>query len=590
MLKYGKVDPHQQVQYESKRKARRRLCIIAGSSLLLTLVIVCVAVGVVVSRNKHSNNGSDDSPTISAGNSAIQAACNNTAYPDICQETFKGFPESLTDNPLQLVTLGVKIALSMVTEAYNKSVELSRQSILDPQERMALEDCSDLYLSSMEYLNSSVMALSSLDFVSLKKNLQGIVIFLSTASSEHAACYDNFYNITGYSENTALLKQEYVEKVIINAIGLVNMLSKMGSDVTSWTSLLPKIHLRRLLSIDNNDGDAYVTQLIARMERQLLDSGNSSSPNVVVAKDGSGDYTSIKKAIESIPESYSGRYVIYIKTGTYEEGPLNISAHDITLLGDGCNSTIITGSANVAIKNYTTYRSATVGIRKPGFLARKITFRNTAGAAGHQAVALRIAGSAVLENCCFEGYQDTLYALSNVQLYKNCQILGTVDYIFGNALAFFQNCQLIARQPLLGQFNTYTAQARKEDEITGFFFQNCSLTPSQELKSSSYLVSTYLGRPWKATSTTAFLESYMDSHINPEGWASWNQSRPFETTCEYGEYKNTGPGSNITGRVTWKCVNPSLSETQASRRTISEFGVADNFSAIASDITFNVNL
>ena len=75
-----------------------------------------------------------------------------------------------------------------------------------------------------------------------------------------------------------------------------------------------------------------------------------------------------------------------------------------------------------------------------GFIARGMTFRNTAGASNHQAVALRSGSDlSVYYQCSFEGYQDTLYTYSERQFYRECDIYGTVDFIFGNAAVVFQN-------------------------------------------------------------------------------------------------------------------------------------------------------
>ncbi|KAI3428967.1 Pectinesterase [Psidium guajava] len=102
-------------------------------------------------------------------------------------------------------------------------------------------------------------------------------------------------------------------------------------------------------------------------------------------------------------------------------------------VGDGIGKTIITGSKSVG-GGSTTFKSATVAVVGDGFVARDITFRNTAGAANHQAVALRSGSDlSVFYKCSFEGYQDTLYVHSERQFYRECDIYGTVDFIFGNA-------------------------------------------------------------------------------------------------------------------------------------------------------------
>jgi pectinesterase len=223
-----------------------------------------------------------------------------------------------------------------------------------------------------------------------------------------------------------------------------------------------------------------------------------------------------------------------------------------------------------------------------GFIARGITFSNVAGPEGHQAVALRSSADYfVFYGCCFEGYQDTLYAHAGRQFYRDCTISGTVDFIFGDSLAVFQNCELRARAPMAGQQNTITAQGKKEkDTVTGFSFQNCSLTAESGLNSSA--AATYLGRPWKTYSTTVFLRSAIGGHVDPAGWLSWNASNPFESTCVYGEFANSGAGSNTSRRVAWPCVKPALSASQAASFSVS--ALLPDTSFIPANVPLDANV
>lgn len=67
--------------------------------------------------------------------------------------------------------------------------------------------------------------------------------------------------------------------------------------------------------------------------------------DVVVAKDGSGNYETVSEAIAAA--TAHGRFVIYVKSGVYEE-KIHIAKDGITLVGDGKYSTIIEGSDSVA--------------------------------------------------------------------------------------------------------------------------------------------------------------------------------------------------------------------------------------------------
>ena len=200
-----------------------------------------------------------------------------------------------------------------------------------------------------------------------------------------------------------------------------------------------------------------------------------------------------------------------------------------------------------------------------------------AGPAGQQAVALRAgADLLVFYRCSFESYQDTLYALSGRQLYRECRIYGTVDFIFGNAIAVFQSCELVARLPLAEQTNTVTAQGRKVlADVSGFSFQNCNIHADDSLGSAvasgTTSVHTYLGRPWKAYSRVVFMNSQISSVVDPAGWAPWNSSYPFIDTLYYGEFQNYGPGANTSSRVSWPGVHPSLTPEEAAQFSFDNF-------------------
>jgi pectin methylesterase-like acyl-CoA thioesterase len=187
-----------------------------------------------------------------------------------------------------------------------------------------------------------------------------------------------------------------------------------------------------------------------------------------------------------------------------------------------------------------------------GFLARDITIKNTAGPAKGQAVALRVNADLVaLYRCTIDGYQDTLYVHSFRQFYRECNILGTIDFIFGNAAVVFQGCNIIAKVPMAGQYNVITAQSRDDpNEETGISIQNCSIVASEDLSSNSVAIKTYLGRPWKNYARTVYIESFIDGLVDPAGWTEWIGDQGLDTLY-YGEYANTGPGSNTDARVTW---------------------------------------
>ncbi|MCH97458.1 putative pectinesterase/pectinesterase inhibitor 6-like, partial [Trifolium medium] len=144
-----------------------------------------------------------------------------------------------------------------------------------------------------------------------------------------------------------------------------------------------------------------------------------------------------------------------------------------------------------------------------GFIAKDITFENTAGPQKHQAVALRSgADHSVFYRCAFKGYQDTLYVYANRQFYRDCNIYGTIDFIFGNAVSVLQNSNIFIRKPMSNQQNTVTAQGRTDpNENTGIVIHNCRITAAGDLKPVQGSVKSYLGRPWQKYSRTVVMKS-----------------------------------------------------------------------------------
>ncbi|KAL9285794.1 putative hydrolase [Arabidopsis thaliana] len=286
--------------------------------------------------------------------------------------------------------------------------------------------------------------------------------------------------------------------------------------------------------------------------------------DVVVAKDGTGKYNTVNAAIAAAPQHSHKRFIIYIKTGIYDEVvAIENTKPNLTLIGDGQDSTIITGNLSASNVRRTFY-TATFG-----FIGVDMCFRNTVGPAKGPAVALRVSGDmSVIYRCRVEGYQDALYPHIDRQFYRECFITGTVDFICGNAAAVFQFCQIVARQPNMGQSNVITAQSREtKDDKSGFSIQNCNITASSDLDTAT--VKTYLGRPWRIFSTVAVLQSFIGDLVDPAGWTPWEGETGL-STLHYREYQNRGPGAVTSRRVKWSGFKVMKDPKQATEFTVAK--------------------
>ncbi|KAI3974128.1 hypothetical protein MKX01_031586 [Papaver californicum] len=267
------------------------------------------------------------------------------------------------------------------------------------------------------------------------------------------------------------------------------------------------------------------------------------------------------------------RYVIKIKAGVYNESvEIPREKSNIMLVGDGMDSTIITGCKNF-LDGSSTFKSATLSTCDWSQVLSK-RFKHIRSRE-QQAVAVRVTSDSAFYKCNFTSFQDTLYIHSLRQFYRECTIQGTVDFIFGNAAAVFQNCLILVREPIEGQKNMITAQGREDpNQNTGISLQNCTIKAAPDLirgrrrrRSSFY---TFLGRPWRNHSRTIVMKSYLGDLIHPEGWYEWNQYSTL-STVEYMEYMNVGPGSDTRHRVTWGGCKRNCSEDLVEQFTVGKF-------------------
>ena len=261
-----------------------------------------------------------------------------------------------------------------------------------------------------------------------------------------------------------------------------------------------------------------------------------------VAKDGTGDYYNIQDAIDAMRVYPLASITLYIKNGVYNEKiELPANNTDVTFIGENVDSTIITWNDYSGKGKHTTFTSYTAKISGNRFRAENITFANSAGPVG-QALALYVdADKAVFKNCKFLGNQDTIFTSGEQsrQLFTDCYIEGTTDFIFGPATSVFQNCTIKAKT------NSFiTAASTTPGKPFGYVFLNCKIV------ADSAVNKLYLGRPWRANAKTVFIKCDLPKAIVPEGWNNWNNPEN-EKTVFYAEYKSTGEGAAPGKRIKW---------------------------------------
>ncbi|WP_175640633.1 pectinesterase family protein [Metabacillus schmidteae] len=294
--------------------------------------------------------------------------------------------------------------------------------------------------------------------------------------------------------------------------------------------------------------------------------------NIVVCKEGNGDFLRIQDAVDSVRVLPLEPVTIFIKAGKYEENVvIPDNKPDISLIGEDVENTIITNHLYAEMtdsnhKKLGTFRTPVVTIQADNIQLENITIENTAGYGEEigQALALYVSGDrGIYHHVRLLGNQDTLYSSRGRQYFSHCYIEGHVDFIFGSGTVVFQHCEIHSLRD-----GYITASSAPKESAYGFIFFDCKLTG----RANDNTV--YLGRPWRPYAQTSFIRTWMGSHIKREGWDNWSDKEN-EITSRYYEAASTGPGGEMEHRVKWSTL---LSERDFADLTIEKiFESSDNW-------------
>ncbi|KAF5937334.1 hypothetical protein HYC85_024840 [Camellia sinensis] len=467
------------------------LCIII---IFLTLPTISAIVFLTLSSQTPLIKIPKPKPTITSliHTQIANTTCDGTLYPDLCVSTISTFPDLLLKSLPQIIAATVNHSVTEVRASESNCSGILRTiPELAPLDKQALDDCIELLDNTIAELKTVIADLSANKTTS--KHFRDLQTLLSGAMTNQYTCLDGF----AYSKGNV---RPYIE----------DRLDKISHHVSNALAMLRKIPAANAAA--HGGGEVFpeygkvrggFPTWVSRKDRRLLQAAvNQTRYNLVVAKDGSGNFTTIGEAVAAAPNSSETRFVIYVKGGAYYENvEVERKKTKLMLVGDGIGKTLVKDNRMLLMGGPL---SAVVG---NGFIAKGITFENYAGPSKHQAVAFRSGSDfSAFFQCSFIGYQDTLYVHSLRQFYRDCDIYGT-------------NCNLYARKPDDTQKNIITAQGRDDPfQTTGISIISCKIAAALDLIPVQSSFKTYLGRPWKQYSRTVYLLSNIGDLVDPAGW------------------------------------------------------------------------
>lgn len=311
--------------------------------------------------------------------------------------------------------------------------------------------------------------------------------------------------------------------------------------------------------------------------------------DAVVAKDGSGDYTSIRAAVKAAPKNRVEPWIIFVKNGTYEE--LVRVAKDqpyISLVGEDINKTIlkfsITSNGGHERDNANFKEAEGQGpvlvTNAPNFYLHNMTVINSWGydkQAGPQALALgSYADRFAIFNANLKSFQDTWQTGSDEHRHyaRRSYIEGAVDFIYCSGDMVLDSCTL----GLCRDGSVIVAPSHGAGVKYGYVFRDTKIVSS---KPGVLRTKNSYGRPWHNFPRTSFINTTWskDVQFTTAGWTDHMGGLPvvfaeYNTRNHKGEvvdlskrntYYYTGDKNNPTATCTAKAV---LTKEEADALTV----------------------
>jgi pectate lyase/pectin methylesterase-like acyl-CoA thioesterase len=254
---------------------------------------------------------------------------------------------------------------------------------------------------------------------------------------------------------------------------------------------------------------------------------NAGATTLVVAADGSGDFATIQGAIDFVPAANATRRIVFIRKGVYQ-GLVRVGGNKplITMRGEDRKETVIAYTNN---SNFNPNSRGVVWVDAGDWTIENLTVRNLTPQGGSQAEAIRTnAARSQIRDCDLYSFQDTLQ-LNGSAYVENCYIEGDVDFMWGNAAAYFLNCELRNVRS-----NSYYVQARTPQNQPGFVYVNCRLSGAAGVSGT---VLARIDPNVFPDSQVVYINSAMGPQVSPAGWLLNNATG--SNTVRFWEYGST---------------------------------------------------
>lgn len=318
---------------EKSKRLKKRIAVAAMSTLILGVVIAVGVICIIHTSDKNNSDGkttsskaspnapSDsgkDAPSDSSKEASSDAAksvvpnafstsdlatktlCAATDFTDACNKALgKVEKENPSDSKTNnVVKVAIKANSDEVKSSFGKIESFNFES---KEEKDAYEDCKELLHDAMDELSSAVNEATG-DITKIPSKADDLNNWLSAVMSYQQTCIDGFPDGKLKTEMEKTLKA--AKELTSNSLAIT---SKVSSVKAGGRRLLSEQTPSHPVNDLDNDG---IPPWLSKGDRRMLKNNKEEmpTPDVTVAKDGSGKFKTINEALAAMPKTYKNRY------------------------------------------------------------------------------------------------------------------------------------------------------------------------------------------------------------------------------------------------------------------------------------------
>jgi len=177
----------------------------------------------------------------------------------------------------------------------------------------------------------------------------------------------------------------------------------------------------------------------------IAEEPTATDSDIFVATDGSGDFTSLQSAIDTIPDSNTHRITIFVRDGVYEEKVL-LRQDRITIVGQSRSGVRLQFNAprSEYDRRYGNMGPAVLNIYGSDVVIRRLTIENTQQSSEHAFALYGQPQRLILDDCNCLGVGGDTVSLWNTSFgmyyHRNCRFKGGVDFVCPRGWSFVRDC------------------------------------------------------------------------------------------------------------------------------------------------------